>query len=193
MFLTNGNISQHFKAVQSGKITVFRNGKLHCEKPFNSGKFYINLPLAGFYSFSGFGFEFLEQTPLIKSDLVITLPEPERVRRFGIVDIRYDTQSNSPARIYSTKGIIVLNPKFDAYSNEIKAFILLHELGHFYYQTEWKCDQYAAYHFINTFNFNTSQAFLGLDEVLHKTKNNGQPHTENLERINKIYNLLATK
>lgn len=191
LVVTNGNISQHFIGTENGKITVFRNGTLHCEKPFNKGAFYLNLPLPGHYSFSGFGFDVGNQTPLIKSILDISLPQPERVRKFGINDIHYDNNSNSPARIYSALGVIVLNPKFDTYANEIKLFILLHEVGHFYYKTEWKCDMYAAYHFINTFNCNPTQAFESLAGVLHDTKPDGTPHEINNDRIKRIYNLLS--
>jgi len=188
--VSKGNIAQHFKGFENGNIVVFRNGNLHCEKPFVKGNFYLNLPLAGHYSFSGFGFETTKLTDLIKSNLVINLPSPERVRKFEINDISFDNESNSPARIYTTKGIIKLNEKFRNFSNEMKLFVLLHECGHFYYSTEWKCDAYAAYHFIHTYNCNPTQAFESLAGVLRPLKADGTPHTENEQRINRIYNLL---
>ena len=194
MVILNGNISQHFKALENGFVNVYRNGLLYCEKPFlKNTLFYINLPFDGFYSFSGFGFFAMGQTPLIKSNITINLPEPERNKpNFGISKVSIDTLSTSPARIAVDKNIIILNPKFFNYPVEIRFFILLHEMGHFFYSTEWKCDQYAAHHFLKM-GLNPSQAFESLAGVLHETKQDGTINEVNKDRNKRIYKLLTTK
>lgn len=192
MYVTNP-VSQHFRTTKSGLLTVFCRGLLMCERPFNANTtFYVNLPFSGFYSFSGDGFVKMGTTPLIKSELNITLPPPERVRNFGVNKITFDNLSNSPARIYTTENTIVLNPKFLSYPIEIRLFILLHEVGHFYYKTEWKCDQYAAHHFLQM-GCNPSQAFDSLAGVLHTEKADGTTNFINMDRVNKIYKLLTIK
>ena len=62
-------------------------------------------------------------------------------------------------------------------------FILLHEVGHFFYTEEYKCDTFAAFHFLDM-GFNPSQAFESLAGVLHEGKRND-------ERIDNIFKLLA--
>lgn len=184
-------ISQHFRAIANGFINVYRNGLLYCERPFLNGQlFYINLPFDGSYSFSGNGFVFMQQTELIKNQQRFNLPKPERTKYFGVNKILVDTLSTSPARIATDKNIIILNPKFFDFSVEVKLFILLHEVGHFYYKTEWKCDQYAAYHFLEM-GCNPSQAFESLAGVICEHRPDGTPNEINQDRIKKIYNLLA--
>jgi hypothetical protein len=194
MKILNGNLSQHFRAVENGFVNVYRNGLLYCEKPFlKNTLFYINLPFNGFYSFSGFGFVLMETTSLIYSDIKINLPEPERnAQSFGISKVSIDNLSTSPARIAVDKNLVILNPKFFKYPVEIRFFILLHELGHYFYKTEWKCDQYAAHHFLKM-GLNPSQAFASLAGVLHETKADGTINQVNKDRNERIYNLLATK
>jgi hypothetical protein len=69
------------------------------------------------------------------------------------------------------------------YPIEVRLFILLHEVGHFYYSEEWKCDAYAAYHFLE-WGCNPSQAFEALAGVLHDNKTND-------DRINKIFKTIS--
>lgn len=192
MKLLKGNLSQHFRSFENGFINVYRNGLLYCEKPFlKNTAFYINLPFEGFYSFSGYGFIVMETTPLIYSDIKISLPEPERnPASFGIAKVNVDNLSNSPARIAVDKNLIILNPKFFNYPVEIRFFILLHEVGHHFYKTEWKCDQYAAHHFLKM-GLNPSQAFESLAGVLHETKKDGSINEINRDRNQRIYNLLS--
>lgn len=185
--------TQHFKANQRGLITVYRNGNLYLSKPFESESFYLNFPFAGHYQFTGFGFIPTHQTPQVIPPPPFTLPKPERTRVFGVNKILFDDSHSSPARIYTHNGTVVLNSKFNDYTGEIKLFILLHECGHFYYKTEWKCDLYAAYHYLYTYGCNPSNAFDALAGVLKTERADGTTHEENKERIQKIYNLLKSK
>lgn len=183
--------SVHFKAFKNGEVYVYAADVLYCIRPFLANTtFFINLPFESWYSFSGDGFKILNTTPLINSNIIIDLPPPERSREFGINKITVDNLSNSPARIYTDTGIIVLNPKFFSYPIEQKLFILLHEVGHFYYKTEWKADQYAAHHYLKI-GLNPSQAFKSLAGILHETRKDGTPNEINIDRIQRIYNLLA--
>jgi len=192
MFIkSQGNISLFFKASEKAQIAVYGNGVLYYSNCYEAGRvFKINLPFAASYQFTGFGWEFLKTTPLQKTVRNIVLPPPERDKIQGIKKVLIDNLSNSPARIYTDKQTIVLNPRFYNYSAETRLFILLHELGHFYYKTEWKCDTYAAYHFL-TFGCNPSEAFMSLAGVLHEKNSDGTTNQRNEDRIQNIFNLLS--
>lgn len=187
-------LSQHFKASQKGRITVYANGLLYYDRPLAANEnFYINLPFPARYQFAGYGFEIGAQKDLVILPKTFGLPAPERKRIYRVDSITLDNASKSPARIYTTLNKIVVSPKFYSYSVEVRLFILLHELGHFFYETEWKCDQYAAYHFLYTFNCNPSQGFESLAGVLHTEKPDGSEHEVNNDRIKRIINLLTNK
>lgn len=192
MFIqSQGNISLFFRAVKNASIAVYGNGVLYYQNRFEAGRvFKINLPFAASYQFTGDGWEFLKTTPIQKTVRNIVLPPPERDKIQFIKDVRIDNLSKSPARIYTDKHTIVLNPKFYNYSVEVRLFILLHELGHFYYKTEWKCDTYAAYHFLK-FGCNPSEAFMSLAGVLHEKNSDGTTNERNEHRIENIFNLLS--
>lgn len=119
----------------------------------------------------------------------IPLPAPERNKNAYVKDIFFEDKGSSPARIFTDLNTIVVNKDFFNYPIEVRYFILLHEVGHFFYSTEWKCDQYAAYHFTKI-GFNPTQAFESLAGVLHTESADGEPNERNKDRIEKIYNLL---
>jgi hypothetical protein len=191
MIFTTRPQRAYFLASADTDIITWLNSSRYNEKPVKAGEFYINLPFPGNYNFTGDKFEFVrveDFTPSIPANFP-PLPAPDRKKIFGIHEIKVDNKSNSPARIYTDKGIITLNPRFFYYPGEIKLFILLHELGHFYYTEEWKCDMYAAYHYLQM-GCNRSNAFDALAGVIHTEKKDGTPHIINRDRILKIYNLL---
>lgn len=174
--------SLFFKAAQLGELQVYRNGKLYANRPFVKGLFKFNIPFSGNYEFSGKFFELHKVEPLQKWDKIITLPDRERNKTVGIKKIVIKPDMDSPARIYTDDQVILVSDKWLAYPVEMRFFILLHEVGHFYYQEEWKCDTFAAHWFIKL-GFNPSQAFESLAGVLCDSDTND-------ERINNIYNLL---
>ena len=182
-----------FKSVENGILKLYANGKLYCERPHKKGQtFKINVPFGGQYLHNEAldGAQFYKLTPIQKDNRIISLPEPERNKKAYIKSIFFDNQKDTPARIYTDLNTIVVNNKFFNYPIEVRFFILLHEVGHFYYKTEWKCDQFAAHHYLKI-GFNPSQAFESLAGVLHETKQDGTENTQNTERINRIYQLLS--
>jgi hypothetical protein len=187
----NAPSSLFFKSLNNGVLKMYCNNKLYSERPHQKGQiFKINVPFKGDYTYSADGAQFIEKTPIKRDTREIFLPEPERNKKAYIKDIFFDNQKETPARIYTDLNTIVVNHKFFNYPIETRFFILLHELGHFYYSTEWKCDQFAAHHFLKI-GFNPSQAFESLAGVLHETKQDGTENTQNTDRINRLYKLLS--
>ena len=143
----------------------------------------LNLPRYGEYYTNVKIFDIL---PLIKNNINFQLYEPERNGRykpFEIVKNFDDSQmKGSPARIFTEVGRIELGKKFYQYTPQIRLFILLHELGHFFYKTEHKTDLFALYYYL-LMGYNKSQALYALTKVLHPNQNNKQ-------RILKLYNIL---
>jgi hypothetical protein len=86
----------------------------------------------------------------------------------------------TPARMYAKHGILQTSPNFNNYPLEWRVYILLHELAHSKYKTEWKADTLALYWFCHL-GYNYSQALYALSKVLHQSP-------LNIERINNIYN-----
>lgn len=172
----------HLSASQPGALKVYCNGKLYAEK-LATKNFKFNLPIPNNYTLVGVSLKVDRIAPLEKVVKTIELPTPDRSKAFGIKEILYNNDSPSPARIFTDKQIICVNKKFFSYPIEVRMFILLHEVGHFFYTEEWKCDTFAAYHFLDL-GFNPSQAFEALAGVLH-------PGQRNDERINNIYKLLS--
>lgn len=167
----------------SGVLRIFCNGILYAERPFiPSQKFKVNIPFKGNYYFKNNDCKLVAIKPLERTILNIDLPIAERDKTPLIRSFSSDNESKSPARIYTDIGKIVINDRFKNYPIEVRMFILLHEYGHFYYKTEHKCDEFAAFHFCDM-GFNPSQAFESLAGVLHDSETNN-------ERINKVYNLL---
>jgi hypothetical protein len=169
-------------AANPGAVKIYCNEKLYAERPA-AKNFKFNLPYANNYIFSGVPLEIQDIKPLQKVIKTIELPTPDRDKPFGIKDIVYNNDSTSPARIFTNEQIICVNKKFFDYPIEVRMFILLHEVGHFFYTEEWKCDTFAAYHFLDM-GFNPSQAFESLAGVLHEGKRND-------ERIENIFKLLS--
>ena len=69
------------------------------------------------------------------------------------------TENPNKASIDVSKGLIIIDKK---YYNESETpftnFILFHELGHYYYKTEYKCDIFSAYQMLKL-GFNPTQCF----------------------------------
>lgn len=127
--------------------------------------FEVNLPRAGEY--------FLEDNctineifDLIKKEPNFELPTPERQRYKPFKIVKNKHLKNTPARIYTNMGIIETGSKFQTYPPQTRLFILLHELGHFFYKTEWKTDLFALYYY-QKLGYNSSQAFYSLSRVLN--------------------------
>jgi hypothetical protein len=167
--VVNKPTSLFFKPNQKGVLTVYTKGIVYAVRPFKEEVFKINIPFTGTYTFNG-ECDLIRQTNLQKCQNVIELPTKERNKLVFVKKVVFDDIS-SPARIYTDEGVIIINQDWLNYPIENRFFILLHELGHFYYTTEWKCDTFAAHHFIKL-GFNPSQAFESIAGVLCPNKTN---------------------
>lgn len=173
----------YFECAQPCALKVYCNGLLYAEKPLNKGPFKFNLPIENTYIFDAGSIKLIDVKPLKKVQKTIELPTPDRNKTEFIRDIFYDNDRTSPASINTDEKIILVNKKFFSYPIEVRMFILLHEVGHFFYTEEYKCDTFAAYHFLDI-GFNPSQAFESLAGVLHENKRNDH-------RIDNIFKLLS--
>jgi hypothetical protein len=94
--------------------------------------------------------------------------EPEVMRPFNISDIKVERVpfiERTPARIFvrgNKAGTIQINEQmFKGLSQPTRMFILLHELGHYYFATEHLADSFALYHYLNLgYNFSSAQKAL---------------------------------
>lgn len=142
----------------------------------------VNFPIPGIYQTDAG--QVHDITPLKISPIVqkITLPEHERTTNPEGISFHYNPEISSPARIFRHKGRIEKGPKFYALPYSLKLFILLHEIGHLYYKTEWKCDLFACYHFLKM-GYNESSCLYALTNILHRSPMNDG-------RILKLFNTL---
>jgi hypothetical protein len=115
-------------------------------------------------------FDILNVSNLVIKDNQIELPTYER-KRAKEFTITHSNKKTSPSWINTHTGEIFYNDIFLKLSLPTRLFILLHEIGHFYYKTEWKADLFAYKHFM-ALGHNSSQAFYSISKVLSPTKKN---------------------
>lgn len=135
-----------FEGVQ--KVALLDNiGGVDYERVFNEKQksFKINIPKIGMYSIKTDQPITYIVVPLMYEKLPI-LPKPDR-KPFVDLKLTFKKTSlnGSPARINIRTGVILLNEKFDRMPKYIKRFIIQHEIGHLYYNSEQNCDLYASY------------------------------------------------
>lgn len=144
--------------------------------------FSVNLPRPGEY-FLPDDIEIRDRLDLIPCRVNFKLPETER-NRYKAFRIEFNPELNgTPARIFTDSGLIEISPQYSKYDPPTKLFILLHELGHYYYKTEWKTDTFALYWYLKL-GYNKSQAFYALTRVLKVSP-------ANFHRITNIFNKIA--
>jgi hypothetical protein len=109
------------------------------------------------------------------------LPRPEKFILKRKPKIIYGTNPNK-ASIDVNKHLIVIDENFKDSPKPNQVFLLLHELGHYYYTTESYCDRFARHKMLKL-GFNPSQISLAVVTSLNcKIKTSK-------ERINIIHNL----
>ena len=178
----NENIKVTF-ATHCTNCNVSRNGILYHEREFKQpvNNFTFNAVKSGEYTFTQ-PVQKSETAPIKKlSTAGIILPNKERFYKANFYIVKNNNYEGK-ARMYKETGEIQTGRLFEQYNEQIKEFILLHEIGHFYYSTEWKCDLYALMQFLKK-GYNQSQAYIALEKVLNHTP-------ENLQRIQLIKNQL---
>jgi len=145
----------------------------------HADNFSLNLPSVGTYYF-GDDLQVRDRLHLVPNKVKFSLPEPER-NRYKPFKIEFNGKlKGTPARIFTQEGVIEVSPQYYKYDPPTRLFILLHELGHYFYQTEWKTDTFALYYYLKL-GYNKSQAFYSLSKVLH-------PSERNMERIIRLFN-----
>lgn len=145
----------------------------------HADNFNVNLPSAGTYYF-GQDLIVRDRLHLVPNKVRFSLPEPER-NRYKPFKIEFNEKlKGTPARIFTNEGVIEIGKQYYQYSPPTRLFILLHELGHYFYKTEWKTDMFALYYYMKL-GYNKSQAFYSLSKVLH-------PSPRNMDRITRLFN-----
>jgi hypothetical protein len=150
-------------------------------KRYMNGKadnFSVNMPTKGTYYLPDT--EILDRLPLVPCKIKFDLPTPERNKLKNFKIEFNPTLNGTPARIFTDSGLVEIGPNFQNYDPPTKLFILLHELGHFYYKTEWKTDTFALYWYLKL-GYNKSQAFYALSRVLKTSP-------ENMKRLINVFN-----
>lgn len=176
----------------------------HLEGKYPRIKF--NLPHVGKYN-SPTPFKVLKIVPIEIPAKMPSLPEYERndIKDFSIVN-NFDL-SGSPARMFRKEGIVELGKRFYEMPKPIRMFILLHEVGHFFYgltdadykkaeqmgdlagndylktkraASEEKCDLFALIHYAQ-FGYNLSMAFYSLSKMLSRSP-------ANIKRLKTLFN-----
>jgi len=158
----------------AGKVFYFR----YLDKKEQSVKININKPGEYYANFTA------EATiePISIFQPVKALPQKERDLRRDIKIQETDLQQ-TPARMFAMFGIIQYDrEKFKELPLPCKVFILLHEIGHFFYVTEWKTDLFALYHFCKL-GYNPSNAFYTLSMLLDTNKEQGEQRVKNLYNV----------
>jgi len=173
-------------APRAFRIYSEQNNRLHFTRPNRQGldEIAVNFPRPGVYSIEGKAITQL--APLKKRNYPVQLPPAERTGAAEPNEIflteNFDVQ-HTPARIRPKTGEVQVCAGFNELPNEVRFFILLHELGHRQYKTETYCDQFALKKFLEC-GYNPSQAVIALTRILRNTP-------ENMERINNIFKLVT--
>jgi hypothetical protein len=161
----NGNLPRKFELRK-------QNGELYFERYLDgkTPRIKFNIPNAGTYVTKN-NFDIVKRIPIEIPVTEFTLPPPERDRIKDFVIIDNPRLHNTPARVFTHEGVIEKGSQFRKYTQPMKVFFLLHEVGHFYYKTEEYCDLFALYHFLKM-GYNMSTAMYCLTLVLRRNKQN---------------------
>lgn len=157
----------------------------------------FNLCHPGKYT-SSTNFEIVKIVPIEIPENLPDFPKYDRdeIKDFTIVD--NPLLQGSPARIFAKTGVIEKGKNFYKLPKPLRVFILLHEIGHFFYgvtnkdiekaekmsvfegkeflrqkrqEGEKKCDAFALIHYLQM-GYNRSMAFNALSTILHRSQNN---------------------
>ena len=121
---------------------------------------------------------------LIKTEPIIyktpELPTPERnIKAPDDLKIIVSTNPNK-CSVAKQKGLIILDPSLLKEPKPFLHFILFHEVGHYDYETEWKCDVFAAKKMLEL-GYNPSQCLYAQYVSLSEKQN---------DRKEKLFNFL---
>lgn len=157
-------------------------------------------------------FEIVKVVPIEIPDMLPELPDydRDRLKDFVIID---NPDLAAPARVFTEEGVIERGRDFYKHAKPLRVFILLHEIGHFFYgvndldyvkasrmnkkdgeaylnqrrqQGEEKADTFALIHYLKM-GYNRSMAYYALENILSKSSGN----TERLKKL--LHNIQKTQ
>jgi hypothetical protein len=131
---------------------------LHSGNP--KGNFYFNLPKGNYFTMN-------EIKPL-KKPVFVSIPKlPKKEKKQSLPDsIKvYYLENPNKASIITSINTIQVDPKILKLSLPSIVFVLFHELGHYFYKDEKKCDLFAAVQMLKR-GFNPSQCGIAIDSSL---------------------------
>lgn len=172
LFVPSNGLPDYMEIRNSaGKVFYFRH------KPDGVETIKININKPGQYTANFDAFATVK--PLEIFNPIKQLPTKERDFRTEI-QIHGKKLDKTPALIYAKYGVVHYDrDKFAALPIPCKVFILLHEIGHFFYTTEWKADTFALYHFCKL-GYNPSNAFYTLSKILEGKSEEQELRLKNL-------------
>lgn len=137
-----------------------------------SGRVYFNLPTG----------KYITENTLEKLHRPIhyklpPLPIQEWQKKIPKITIKVEPNPHKCSVFYDT-GIIILDPSFAKQTKPSLLHILFHEIGHFLYKTEWKCDIFSSAQMLKR-GYNPSQC---TKIVVHNLSGNKQSTVERAER-----------
>lgn len=174
-----------------------QNGELYFERYLNgqTPRIKFNIPNKGTYITAN-NIEIVKRVDIEIPEFDFTLPAFSRDRIKDFVIINNPKLHNTPARVFTEEGVIEKGSQFNRYTQPMKVFFLLHEVGHFYYgltkyhyekaakmingkewlrekanEYEMYCDLFAMIHFLKM-GYNMSTAMYALTNVLRRNKQN---------------------
>ena len=136
-----------------GKIFYFHTGN-------PKGEFYFNLPKGKYFS--------ANQLEVLKNPIPVNLPKlpaPEKNNTLPKKVKVYFLENPHKASIITANNEIKVDPKILNLTLPTIVFIMFHELGHYFYSDEKKCDLFAAVQMIKR-GFNPSQCGIAIDNAL---------------------------
>lgn len=117
--------------------------------------FLFNLPAGNYWTDSD-----IERAKRPKKFSIPALPRPERKNAKLPADLKIVIGENPhKASVWTGKNVVLLDKSlFEIHPKPRLVYIFLHELGHYFYSTEWKADLFAAVYMLKK-GYNPSQVF----------------------------------
>lgn len=151
-----------FRNNELEEINIYQDGKLfYSSKYLNKNPEFFNLPAGDFQTEN-----FISVAPL--SIPKIKLPKKERHIKSGEnYEIRFEPNPNK-CTVYHDQDLIVFDESFKNKPEIEILCVYYHELGHRFYETEYKCDIYSYYRLLKL-GYNPSQIKQAFQNTLSHT------------------------
>lgn len=145
------------------------DGEIFYQKEAGEGGLFFNLPVGDYLTANNLIESFFVNYELPK------LPKHEK-RNNGVGKFKVNIKNNpNKASIFVATGKIYIDPEIMKQNKYVWVFILLHELGHYFYFTEKYCDLFAAREMLKN-GYNPSQVARAIDEGLSDRSDHRKKH-----------------